>query len=287
MPNRVIYDGILDSDRINSLTAEEERFFLRLLLVIDDYGCFDGRTARIASACFPIRQVDLNEMEAIIEKLEDMGLICRYIVKSKTYLQVVNFRQNTRRMKHRYPTYQQSTDKRRTMSDNVGQVTDNVPPETETETETETEVDTYTSFSTDEESEKEIPDSDESEERIGSTSDSPGKKKPAIPYKEIVDIYNTSCPSLPVVTKITEKRKKHLGTLFREAGSLDALREYFRKANASDFLSGKKTKWKAGFDWLINHNNFVKVMEGNYDNRASPGNSYQSALHELYEELEE
>lgn len=42
----------------------------------------------------------------------------------------------------------------------------------------------------------------------------------------------------------------------------------FEKASKSDFLNGvNQRSWKANFDWLINESNFLKVLEGNYDNR--------------------
>ena len=43
----------------------------------------------------------------------------------------------------------------------------------------------------------------------------------------------------------------------------------FDKVAASDFLCGESDKgWRASFDWLFeNEKNWVKVIEGNYDNR--------------------
>ena len=40
----------------------------------------------------------------------------------------------------------------------------------------------------------------------------------------------------------------------------------FDKAAASDFLSGKKTDWRASFDWLLLPTNFIKVLEDQYKN---------------------
>lgn len=39
-------------------------------------------------------------------------------------------------------------------------------------------------------------------------------------------------------------------------------------AEASDFLSGCNGAWTAcNFDWLLNTENFLKVLEGNYKNK--------------------
>lgn len=52
----------------------------------------------------------------------------------------------------------------------------------------------------------------------------------------------------------------------RENGE-EALNIVANKAAESDFLNGKNDRgWVATFDWLMKPNNFVKVLEGNYDN---------------------
>jgi hypothetical protein len=54
-------------------------------------------------------------------------------------------------------------------------------------------------------------------------------------------------------------------------------------AQASDFLSGRNGKWTGcNFDWLINENNMVKVLEGNYENKKQK--TGLDALKELYDE---
>lgn len=88
------------------------------------------------------------------------------------------------------------------------------------------------------------------------------------PYKKIVQAYNDICKSLPGVKVISEKRKKKMRVMYREVGDIGIIIEAFKKAESSDFLSGRNGKWNGcNFDWLINYNNFVKVIEGTYDNR--------------------
>ena len=39
-------------------------------------------------------------------------------------------------------------------------------------------------------------------------------------------------------------------------------------SESSDFLSGRNGAWPGcSFDWLINYNNAIKVIEGAYDNK--------------------
>ena len=55
MPKRILSDGVLTSETINALSAEEELFFYRLLLVVDDFGRFDARPTVIRARCYPMR----------------------------------------------------------------------------------------------------------------------------------------------------------------------------------------------------------------------------------------
>ena len=99
---------------------------------------------------------------------------------------------------------------------------------------------------------------------------SKGRAK-AVPYNEIVDLYNELCPSLPSVKQLTDKRKRMLKTLWKFVeGDIEQIKTVFENAEESEFLSGRNEKWTGcNFDWLINTNNFVKVLEGIYNDKRS------------------
>lgn len=84
--------------------------------------------------------------------------------------------------------------------------------------------------------------------------------------QRIIDNYHLQCPSLPRVIKLTDKRIKAVNARLKEYTEED-LEKAFIKAELSDFLSGRKTDWNCDFDWLMNPNNIVKVLDGNYDNK--------------------
>lgn len=110
-------------------------------------------------------------------------------------------------------------------------------------------------------------------EDIESTSSKDKKNSPKedVPYKEIVKAYNDICKSLPSVKVISDKRKKKMRSTYKEVEDIDTFMEVFKKAESSDFLSGRNGKWSGcNFDWLVNFNNFIKVIEGTYDNRNGP-----------------
>lgn len=82
--------------------------------------------------------------------------------------------------------------------------------------------------------------------------------------KEVVDLYNTICISYPKVKVISGKREKE--TLARlETYSLEDIGTVFANAENSSFMKGKNDRgWSANFDWMMDENNFIKILEGNY-----------------------
>lgn len=87
------------------------------------------------------------------------------------------------------------------------------------------------------------------------------------PYSKITDLYHESCQSFPRIKKLNEQRKARVRNLFKTY-TLDDFKTVFTKAEESDFLSGRSGRWNGcGFDWLTKPTNFLKVLEGNYDNK--------------------
>ena len=56
-------------------------------------------------------------------------------------------------------------------------------------------------------------------------------------------------------------------------------------AEESDFLSGRKTNWRADFNWLMNETNMVKVIEGNYKNMKNRNSGTYTQPQRNYEEV--
>lgn len=100
------------------------------------------------------------------------------------------------------------------------------------------------------------------------------RKEKKYPYQGICDLWNSVCVSLPRIAKITEARRQKIRARLDEFGCqpeewLATAETLFKRVQASDFLTGRKTDWKASFDWLFeNGKNWVKVTEGNYDNKG-------------------
>ena len=108
------------------------------------------------------------------------------------------------------------------------------------------------------------------------------RNKSSLNYEKAVDSFNRMCPSLPKVRALTENRR----TLIQNAdklinGDFEAL---FRKAEASDYLTGKINNWRADLDWILKDDNPLKILEGKYDNRVNHGKQRKSSFE--IEELE-
>jgi hypothetical protein len=93
-------------------------------------------------------------------------------------------------------------------------------------------------------------------------------EKQKIPFDEIIEIFNSVCSDLPKVEKITDSRKKLIVARIKEH-SLEEIGKVFNLVKESDFLSGRKSDWKASFDWIMNPKNFIKILEGNYKNNEN------------------
>ena len=92
MPNRIVREGILTSDKIDQLDAASEVFYRRLLSKVDDHGLYDARPAILRSALFPLRVDRVREADITrwIAACEKAGVIALYRHDGKPYLEVLN-----------------------------------------------------------------------------------------------------------------------------------------------------------------------------------------------------
>ncbi|HRV02796.1 MAG TPA: hypothetical protein P5539_13965 [Mesotoga sp.] len=113
------------------------------------------------------------------------------------------------------------------------------------------------------------------EDDSSSTSDeSPPERRSAdfcAPYEKIRQAFIDLCPSLPAPkesAKWSGSRKRNVRARWKEYPSIEFWEDYFNSVEESEFLSGRVTRWRADFDWLMKPSNFEKVLEGKYSNRG-------------------
>lgn len=104
MPVRLLRDWT-DSEKVNTLTAQAERHFIRIIMKVDDWGRLPANPKILRPLLYPflldqIREADLQRLSAECARA---GLIRLYSVDGKEFLQVEQFKQRTRAMVSKYP----------------------------------------------------------------------------------------------------------------------------------------------------------------------------------------
>lgn len=93
------------SKKVKMISVHAERFFTRLIMKVDDYGCFYADEELLKADLFPyltssIREADITRWKAECQKA---GLIALYESNSNEYLQIIDFKQRLDRAKSKFP----------------------------------------------------------------------------------------------------------------------------------------------------------------------------------------
>lgn len=118
-----------------------------------------------------------------------------------------------------------------------------------------------------------------------------GKEAKEVDLDFVRELFNQYCNSLPRVYLLTDKRKKAITERLKEAKPENVeefLISFFQRVQNSDFLSGRKTDWKADFDFIFTKSKFIKIIEGSYDNTKAkkiPRHGIDFNNPEVFEEM--
>lgn len=275
MPNRLIREGLMESEAVLSVPVEARWLYVVILLSADDLGLFEATEFKLA------RRADVNRDIAarLMQLLADTDLIRLYEVAGKRYGFIPKFRQRIQIKRSRYPAPPEALMrddedainkiKHLAIETTVGKQLSTVaqPPEPEPEPEEDKE----TSSPTD------------SQSLVVKAAPSTTYRPPNCPTEELVALYHRHLPALPAVEVMNAGRKRALSARWREVcadgkldrnGGLDWFGWYFGHVATSDFLMGRtpgrsgKT-WAANFDFLVTPSKFVRVVEGAYHQKGS------------------
>lgn len=102
----------------------------------------------------------------------------------------------------------------------------------------------------------------------------PDAGTPDCPHAEIIAAYHELLPELRAVASWSEQRQGYLRARWREDPQRQCVawwREFFAYVRKCPLLMGRKpgADWEADLEWLVRPNNFVKVIEGKYEERAA------------------
>jgi len=106
MPNRILREGILTSERVERLNWAEEVFYRRLMSVVDDFGRYYARPALLLAACYPLllKKVSDSDIEKWLSACENAALVRVYPAEDgKRYLQLLDFKQQVRAAVSKFP----------------------------------------------------------------------------------------------------------------------------------------------------------------------------------------
>ena len=98
MPNRIIREAILSSEKMALLGWPEEVFYRRLMSIVDDYGRAEANPQLLRARCYPLQTdaVRVTDITRWMAACQTAGVILCYAVQGKQYLEVLNFGQQQR-----------------------------------------------------------------------------------------------------------------------------------------------------------------------------------------------
>jgi hypothetical protein len=280
MPNRMIRDEILESERVLSLPADVRWFFLSVLLTADDLGLFEATDFKLA------RRATLSPDQAAryLSMLVDVDLVRLYMVDGKRYGFLPRFRQRLQIKRSRYPLPPAALVK----DDDAFNKINNLGADPADAQRRSTDV--QPSEVEEEEKKKGIGDSTStrSHHLVGET---PTEPMPDCPHLRLLELFVEKAPSLPrpmpelwagTKAKNLRARWRWVMTARRTTGKragqryatnedegVEFFARFFAYVEGSDFLTGRDEAWSGcSLDWLVKESNFGKVLQGNYENKA-------------------
>lgn len=250
---RTIKPEFWTDEKIVELKPYARLLFIGLWNLCDDHGRMDYSPKRIKLQIFPADKVDVAE---ICGELRHSALINIYSVEGREYIEIINFK------KHQH------------LKDNHRPSKFPDPP-AEICAENLSELPQNAQEGKGREGIQEGKGKDPGGEGSAALN-SAAPRKP--PFSVLLNLYHEFCKELNPVEELTPARKQVLGARWDKRPTVDFWEKYFKRVSASDFLCGRappgpgrSTPFKADFEWIIKQENFIKILEGRYDNRDEKG----------------
>lgn len=106
MPNRILRDGILTSAKLAKLNWAEEVFYRRLMSLVDDFGRYHASPDLLRAHAYPRQLNKVSDTDVVkwIGACQEAGLVSVYPAQDgERYLEIVNFGQQIRATKSKFP----------------------------------------------------------------------------------------------------------------------------------------------------------------------------------------
>jgi hypothetical protein len=101
------------------------------------------------------------------------------------------------------------------------------------------------------------------------------RKPDETPYVQILEAWARHCPHLTQPRMPNDTRQRAMRSFWQTVKTrTETPHEWidwlFKTVAASDFLSGRKTDFRADLFWVIAPRNLAKIVDGNFNNRKNP-----------------
>jgi len=102
--------------------------------------------------------------------------------------------------------------------------------------------------------------------RVNYTEDISANDNERVNYNGLMHTFNTMFDGkLPLISAMTEKRKKAVKARVSEHGKLSIMTVLQNVENSKFLLGHNDNNWRCDFDWIFRPTNYVKILEGNYN----------------------
>lgn len=88
--------------------------------------------------------------------------------------------------------------------------------------------------------------------------------------------------TIPKIKLVTDKRRKAFLNIYNSVGGVENLNYIMLKAKASTFLCNGTF---FSFDWFFTKSNFIKVMEGNFDDKINNSKPTENRANEILKQM--
>lgn len=244
MPNRVLREGILTSERVNALNWPEEVFYRRLMSVVDDYGRYYATPMLLRAACYPLHlnKVSDSDIEKWLTACVNAALVRVYPAKDgKRYLEMRDFKQQVRAKESKFPPAICKCSADATQMSSKCEACAHL-------------------------------DGDVVEGEDDSSS--ARKRTPQCPTLEIIDLYHTVAPRLRQMRIIADKTQAAIAARWRQDSrfqSLEFWKWFFEYCNENRFLSGQSEPrpgaakpFHADLAWIVTASHFADILNEKY-----------------------
>ncbi|MBP8168858.1 MAG: hypothetical protein KAX99_04255 [Azonexus sp.] len=261
--SRNIKPGFFRNADLVELPFEARLLFIGLWTIADRAGRLEDRPKQIKMELFPADNMDCD---VLLKQLADIGVIERYEANGKRYMQVVNFG------KHQNP---HKDEKQSTIPSNDGEEENAIEDQGQQSANimhaqckhgATSEVVVLIPDSL-------VPSSDADASVVARNS------LAQCPHQEIISLFAEQLPELSQPRVWNGAREKNLANRWKwvladqkkkgkpsdkEAG-LEFFRRMFAYVAKCDFLMGKKKDWSCSLPWIVEAENFAKIIEGNFE----------------------